>query len=881
MCDTALRLWLRSRAGEEVSGDSIGARSTAQNPWIAAKRHLDGAQPICVRAVVVVMAAIAFPASAVAVNPSLSGSLMVPFAFMPDDPNVEGNQSYWYWTQGISGGINLSVPAVLDITTSVLGNLNWGNPNNWNKFPLDTGGLFISASGSGTYSASVNGGSPYLNVLGLAGPTEGSVATQVVFTNIDGSGGVVESGSAIIASNIEATKYNASIPSGAHMHFDQIPTLQNLTIHSGASVDNGGFSITVRDNFVNHGSGDFNALVGGDFTNDAVAASGNVANSTYLQISGQLHNTGELNVPFFLKTLAPTSNAGTLKINGGDFNAAAAFTNSGTIRFSKGNIYGPGDITNTGTFQWVDEGAIRPGAQVINTTSAFTIVGPDTNSRTLEGTLINKATITQSGGSNLDTSGAINNEAGALYDIIDDSHVSRDAVHGTINNAGTFRKSGGSGNSEVAAALNNTGTVAVTSGKLRFRAGGTLNGGTMAFAGGHEVEFYAGNFSVVGTNSASGNGALEISDGHVFADTGNSGAFANFTGGANLLLTGGLVEGKTGGTLTFNLNGTSKVQLTGNPSAAGGSVGGLGSTINLGNFEWVHGTVAGSFTNNSTNFAITAGEQRIDNAGLLTNTSTITQGDGGNMSLGGTIANQSGAVWLSTGTNSISNSSPTPVVNNAGTWRKTGASTISSLHSIAFNNTGTLAIDSGELFIIGANVLNLTPAGTLSFKLGGLIPQVDFGVLEGTNSLTLGGTLTVTLAAGFAPALGNAFDLVDTCGSCSLGGTFTKLALPPLAAGLKWDASQLYTSGVLSVGAGLLGDFNQNGVVDAPDYVIWREYLGTTYTQTDFNIWRAHFGETASSGAAAAIQVTVPEPAVGLLLIAWLPLIARRRLLAG
>src|SRR4051812_15790914 len=81
-----------------------------------------------------------------AVNPALSGNLTVPFVFVPDDPDQPGNQSYWYWSQTISGSIGLSVPPVMEITTSVLGNLNWSNPNNWNTFPLDTGGLFIGQS---------------------------------------------------------------------------------------------------------------------------------------------------------------------------------------------------------------------------------------------------------------------------------------------------------------------------------------------------------------------------------------------------------------------------------------------------------------------------------------------------------------------------------------------------------------------------------------------------------------------------------------------------------------------------------------------------------------------------------------------------------------
>ncbi len=69
----------------------------------------------------------------------------------------------------------------------------------------------------------------------------------------------------------------------------------------------------------------------------------------------------------------------------------------------------------------------------------------------------------------------------------------------------------------------------------------------------------------------------------------------------------------------------------------------------------------------------------------------------------------------------------------------------------------------------------------------------------------------------------------------------------------------------------LLGDYNNNGVVDTADYVIWRNSIGqatlpnrgTGITgpvgQADYNYWRTHFGQTAGSGAMAG--ATVPEPA--------------------
>ena len=54
------------------------------------------------------------------------------------------------------------------------------------------------------------------------------------------------------------------------------------------------------------------------------------------------------------------------------------------------------------------------------------------------------------------------------------------------------------------------------------------------------------------------------------------------------------------------------------------------------------------------------------------------------------------------------------------------------------------------------------------------------------------------------------------------------------------------------------GDFNADGAVDAADYVLWRKGLGSIYAQSDFEVWRAHFGQTV--GSAASQLSAVPEP---------------------
>lgn len=60
------------------------------------------------------------------------------------------------------------------------------------------------------------------------------------------------------------------------------------------------------------------------------------------------------------------------------------------------------------------------------------------------------------------------------------------------------------------------------------------------------------------------------------------------------------------------------------------------------------------------------------------------------------------------------------------------------------------------------------------------------------------------------------------------------------------------------------GDFNLDGVVDAADYVVWRKTDGT---QSGYDTWRMHFGETLGDGSGATANVTVPEPATLVMLV--------------
>jgi hypothetical protein len=73
------------------------------------------------------------------------------------------------------------------------------------------------------------------------------------------------------------------------------------------------------------------------------------------------------------------------------------------------------------------------------------------------------------------------------------------------------------------------------------------------------------------------------------------------------------------------------------------------------------------------------------------------------------------------------------------------------------------------------------------------------------------------------------------------------------------------------------GDFNNDGTVDAADYVLWRKNPGGMFTPADFNIWRANFGNTAGTGASADPKLGVPEPTSFLMLLIGLSILIARR----
>jgi hypothetical protein len=87
------------------------------------------------------------------------------------------------------------------------------------------------------------------------------------------------------------------------------------------------------------------------------------------------------------------------------------------------------------------------------------------------------------------------------------------------------------------------------------------------------------------------------------------------------------------------------------------------------------------------------------------------------------------------------------------------------------------------------------------------------------------------------------------------------------------------------VPSGIPGDYNDDDVVDAADYVAWSKHQGSAITLPNnphagvigpdaYNTWRNHFGESLAGGGSGAS--TVPEPSALMMWLTLLTVLSRR-----
>jgi hypothetical protein len=196
------------------------------------------------------------------------------------------------------------------------------------------------------------------------------------------------------------------------------------------------------------------------------------------------------------------------------------------------------------------------------------------------------------------------------------------------------------------------------------------------------------------------------------------------------------------------------------------------------------------------------------------------------------------------------------------------------------NNGGTLAPGNspGQTLIVGDFTTN---SGALEIELASAASYDAVSVMGDT---VLGGNLVVKLLNGFAPTGADSFTILQSTLAGSISGTFANLTNGRVSIDGA-DGSFLVTVGANNVTLSnfslappvLAGDYNDDGLVDATDYIVWRKLVGTNATlpnetvspgevdEEDFNAWTQNFGSSDSSGNGS--DAAAPEPASWLLLL--------------
>jgi T5SS/PEP-CTERM-associated repeat protein len=200
------------------------------------------------------------------------------------------------------------------------------------------------------------------------------------------------------------------------------------------------------------------------------------------------------------------------------------------------------------------------------------------------------------------------------------------------------------------------------------------------------------------------------------------------------------------------------------------------------------------------------------------------------------------------------------------------------------NQGGTLApgnadVPAGSTVVTG-NYTHQAGA-TLAIDIGGTGQgtQYDFVDVQGTASMA--GILQLSLVDEFVPDADDQFVVFNTAtlwlGSFSNVASGQRLYMADGAGSFLvhygptsiFNANQVVLTQFVP---GLPGDYNDDGVVDAADYTVWRDRSGEEDSlpnddspgvgPDDYDRWKQHFGESTGGGAVAggADSSSVPEP---------------------
>jgi probable HAF family extracellular repeat protein len=211
-----------------------------------------------------------------------------------------------------------------------------------------------------------------------------------------------------------------------------------------------------------------------------------------------------------------------------------------------------------------------------------------------------------------------------------------------------------------------------------------------------------------------------------------------------------------------------------------------------------------------------------------------------------------------------------------------GENFVSVPEAVSADGSVVVGYGNGDFGDTGAEAFRWTSGGGMVglgdlpggiFSSAALDVSADGSVVVGVGATDVGRQAFLWTAEG---GIKNLRDLLLSSGATGLTGWTLRQARGVSADGRVISGFGINPRGQVEAwiatiaGPVLPGDFNNDGSVDAADYVVWRKGLATAHTQNDYDTWRAHFGQTAGSGAALPsaepLPAATPEPP-GLLLV--------------
>jgi hypothetical protein len=287
----------------------------------------------------------------------------------------------------------------------------------------------------------------------------------------------------------------------------------------------------------------------------------------------------------------------------------------------------------------------------------------------------------------------------------------------------------------------------------------------------------------------------------------------------------------------ITLDGSSSYRLEGAQTLTlAADAGSAGLTVTGGNHVWTAPITAAA----STTIDIASGAELTLEGSFDFENQTLTKSGSGRLYLDSTSTTQSGTLQHNDGFLGGDG-----IVNGDLTLT---AATVGPGHGV------------GELTVKGD--FTMGSESVLEIEIGGTSAS-EFDVLQVGENAYLDGALAVTLTDDYYPDFGQQFSVLQAVSIANYGVTL---------GGPDADKFKLvFSSGELlieSTMAGLPGDYNSDGIIDAADYTVWRDQLGTTTLpnrdpsatspvgQFDYLVWKTNFGATGTGNTAA-----VPEPA--------------------